>query len=146
MDKVYNFVVEEVEYDVSFRNSEEAEDYSGYTSTCVNLVAENKEYGIYCKQYLYELRNKTQKDEELVECILYALKNNKASLKYNEHRTSLIFTAEFGKICGKPKIYEVSLSGRCDISRILFNKKYDELSKKYDELLQKYNAMITPNT
>ena len=128
MDKVYNFVVEEVEYDVSFRNSEEAEDYSGYTSTCVNLVAENKEYGIYCKQYLYELRNKTQKDEELVECILYALKNNKA--------------------CGKPKIYEVSLSGRCDISRILFNKKYDELSKKhsefskkYDDLLQKYNML-----
>ena len=99
--------------------------------TDIVLRCNNKKYEIKCCKYLCPLKRRTKEQQELIECILYALENNKASLKFNNQLTDLVFTADFGMVNGKPKTYRASMSINYNII----------LKAKYDDLLQKYNIL-----
>ena len=130
MDNVYKFVVEDLEFDVSFYVREDVDD-NDVEFTDIILRFNNKKYEIECGRYLCPLEGKTKEQQELFDNILYALENNKTSLKINKQLTDLVFTADLGMVNGTPKTYKASMSINYNII----------LKSKYDDLLQKYNML-----
>ena len=130
MNNVYKFVVDDFEFDVSFYVEKQVDDNDVEFADII-LRFNNKKYKIKCGRYLCPLEGKTKEQQELIDNILYALENNKASLKFNNQLTDLVFTADFGMVSGNPKTYRASMSINYNII----------LKAKYDDLLQKYNML-----